>query len=373
MPASPARRRLVSQEFGREISRSAYHSNCCSSPQPISVTASSHERAFGVRFWGVGRWGWLLGQRNTLRSSAAYRGGLACCHSETMPRDGRTSPIPFRPVRYYRRRGIRRQCGETLHKPRPSGRGGRPRSPCTWSRYPAPHRRGMQLHRIPVPDGRHDRARSQDAQGHRQRTPSCRPVAGRRPREKPTAVDKIRTTLIVRDHRPVRKPRPTLGVRAPPPLVIDPLNVERVVQVVRRERAGGGRSAARSRPVPAKLEIPASPALRARAVARGQGRGLVEEEELGVAPGRHDPAPAPLEPQHADDPALADPGAPDVSIGVVQAAAVAHQRAAGRCRDQLAERRDAILSRHERAVIRPGWPPGGARPRAPPCTPSPPP
>ena len=56
--------------------------------------------------------------------------------------------------------------------------------------------------------------------------------------------------------------------------------------------------------------------LSARPVAGRERRRLVQEEELGVVAGPHDPAPAPLELQDADDPAGDGPGAPDALVGL---------------------------------------------------------
>jgi len=63
----------------------------------------------------------------------------------------------------------------------------------------------------------------------------------------------------------------------------------------------------------------------------GQRSGFVEEEEFGVVAGRHDDVPAAFEFQHADDPALKLIRTPDVLMLVVQAAAIAEQRAARGC------------------------------------------
>src|SRR5262249_19199039 len=88
-------------------------------------------------------------------------------------------------------------------------------------------------------------------------------------------------------------------------------------------------------------------ALGAGAVAGREGRRLVEEEELRVAPGLEQRAAVPaaeLEP--AGDPALAGVAAANPTGGVVQTAAVAEDEAAARIGDELAERRDAVLPRH---------------------------
>jgi hypothetical protein len=89
-----------------------------------------------------------------------------------------------------------------------------------------------------------------------------------------------------------------------------------------------------------------APALRTGTVA-GRERGhLVEEEELRV-PARllqraSSPA-AELEP--ASDPALHRETTANAALGVVEATAVAVDEAAGRVRDEIAERRDPVLER----------------------------
>jgi hypothetical protein len=78
-----------------------------------------------------------------------------------------------------------------------------------------------------------------------------------------------------------------------------------------------------------------------------EGRRLVEEEELGE-PARLEQRPAlpPSELEPARDPAPAVVPPADPPGRVVEAAAVPVDEAAGRVRDQLAERRDAVLQRH---------------------------
>ena len=82
-------------------------------------------------------------------------------------------------------------------------------------------------------------------------------------------------------------------------------------------------------------------------MAGGERRRLVEEEQLREPARLQQPRPLPapeLEP--AGDPALDREAAADPAGLVVQAAAVAVDEAAGRVRDQLPERRDAVLQRH---------------------------
>src|SRR5690349_19161211 len=91
---------------------------------------------------------------------------------------------------------------------------------------------------------------------------------------------------------------------------------------------------------------------------------LVEEKQVGVA-GRppHIVAP-PFELEHAADPLARSPAPlPQTLVITMEApAAVAEHRAARRRRDQLAERRDAILQRHViRASSRGACEPAGWR------------
>jgi hypothetical protein len=88
-------------------------------------------------------------------------------------------------------------------------------------------------------------------------------------------------------------------------------------------------------------------ALGAWAVTSGQRRRLVEKEQRGVVAGWHRCSHATLEVEHADDPAPALILAQRVILLVVQAAAIAHQRAARRGCDNIAEWADAISKGHE--------------------------
>ena len=93
----------------------------------------------------------------------------------------------------------------------------------------------------------------------------------------------------------------------------------------------------------------AAPALEAGAMARGQRRCFVEEEQLGVPVGlHHGGAVTPLELEDAGDPLPGRPAAgAEGSVGEVEgAAAVAHHQAAVRRGDDLALRRDTVLERH---------------------------
>src|SRR5829696_2267057 len=89
-------------------------------------------------------------------------------------------------------------------------------------------------------------------------------------------------------------------------------------------------------------------AFAAGAVAGGERRHLVEEEQLGVA-GAPDRAMASLEVEHAADPLLRGPAPPPQRsrVTIVKApAAIAEQEPARGRRDELAEGRDPVLQRH---------------------------
>ncbi len=82
-----------------------------------------------------------------------------------------------------------------------------------------------------------------------------------------------------------------------------------------------------------------SPALRARSVPGRQRRRLIQEEQLGVAPWRHQRRPAPTtELKPASDPPAGAVSPADLTVLVVEAATVAvNEPALGRG-DQIAER-----------------------------------
>src|SRR5678815_3864150 len=86
-------------------------------------------------------------------------------------------------------------------------------------------------------------------------------------------------------------------------------------------------------------------------MAGGQRDGLVEEEQLGVETRAHDSAPPPPEAGEARDPAPPLRVADDAPLRIVQPPAIAHEQAAALDGHEVAERRDAILQRHDRATI----------------------
>jgi hypothetical protein len=123
---------------------------------------------------------------------------------------------------------------------------------------------------------------------------------------------------------------------------IKALGVQQCVDLVGRRPAAAGTGADVEEAV-----VVGPAAQRAGAVAGGERRPLVEDEELGE-PARLQEAlpfpPAELEP--AGDPAQAIVVAADAAAGVVQAAAISVDEPAARVGDQLAEWRDAVLEWH---------------------------
>jgi ketosteroid isomerase-like protein len=95
------------------------------------------------------------------------------------------------------------------------------------------------------------------------------------------------------------------------------------------------------------VELVLVPAERAGAMAGGERRRLVQEEQLGEAAGLKQGPPLPateLEP--AGDPALAVVASADATGLIVKAAAVAVDQPTAGVRNQLAERCNAVLERH---------------------------
>jgi hypothetical protein len=92
---------------------------------------------------------------------------------------------------------------------------------------------------------------------------------------------------------------------------------------------------------------------RARTVPGGERRDLVEKEELGEPPRLQQRLTVPTaELQLTRDPALAVVTAANLPVAVVETTAVAVDQPARRIRDELAERRDAVLEWHEESLGR---------------------
>ena len=81
-------------------------------------------------------------------------------------------------------------------------------------------------------------------------------------------------------------------------------------------------------------------------MARGEGDGLVQKEELRVCTGAHQRTPATLELQAADQPHHVARRPDDFFVVVVQNAAVAHERATGGSGNEFPAWSDPVLQRH---------------------------
>jgi hypothetical protein len=101
----------------------------------------------------------------------------------------------------------------------------------------------------------------------------------------------------------------------------------------------------RAQPGASKTKKVVVPALGARAVAGGHGRGFVEEEQLGIAAWPHDLAVPSAKLEPAGDPAPHLRVADDPPLIVVQDAAIAHQRPSSGHGDDRAKGRNAITQR----------------------------
>ena len=129
---------------------------------------------------------------------------------------------------------------------------------------------------------------------------------------------------------------------------------------VRIDLIGAGGAGMELGPDLAESHVVGAAAERARPVAGGERRRLVEEEELREPAGLHQrPALPAAELQAACDPALAVVAPPDPPLGVVEAAAVAVDEASRWIGDEVAERRHTVLARHpaDDAAVRRGSPP----------------
>src|SRR6185312_1076686 len=125
------------------------------------------------------------------------------------------------------------------------------------------------------------------------------------------------------------------------------LGVDALAVQAQIDRVGACLAVVQTGPDRAEAVVVLAPAERARAVAGGERRGLVDEEELGELARLHHRAALPaLELEPAGDPAAHRPAAADVARGVVQAAAVPVDKPTGKRRDQLYERRDTIPEGH---------------------------
>jgi hypothetical protein len=152
----------------------------------------------------------------------------------------------------------------------------------------------------------------------------------------------------VEDERSVRK---LVDLRVMPALSarvrIDPLGVELGV-----DRVGSALSGMKAGPDRRETDVVVAAAERAGTMPGGEGRCLVEEEELREASRLKErrAVPAP-EPQAARDPVLAVVPPPDVPGVVVEAAAVSVDEAAPRVGHQLPEGSDPVSQRHALLLV----------------------
>jgi hypothetical protein len=164
-------------------------------------------------------------------------------------------------------------------------------------------------------------------------------VPGRRPAPEIRSEHEPRLALL-QDEGAVRQLGDRRLVKAP--LIrsrIETLGVELGV-----DRVGSDLARMQVAPDREQLVIVLAAALRTGAMAGGERRHLVEEEELGVAARldeRTSPSSAELEP--ARNPPLDRVAAANATLGVVEAAAIAVDEAAGGIGDQVAKRRNPVL------------------------------
>src|SRR5579859_33761 len=106
-------------------------------------------------------------------------------------------------------------------------------------------------------------------------------------------------------------------------------------------------------PCHAEIDEAGVTALGTGPVSGSESSGFIEEEKFGVAVRCHHRPIAAPKLEYADDPPLECPVPPDVTLGVVQDAPIAHEGAPLGSRNDLAERRDPVLfgqwasSRHD--------------------------
>jgi hypothetical protein len=92
--------------------------------------------------------------------------------------------------------------------------------------------------------------------------------------------------------------------------------------------------------------------LGAWAIARGERRRVVEEEELRISTGAQQVAVTILEPQPTGDPEPARVAAPNPTFVVVEASAIAEHEPSPRVGDDLTEGCHAVAARHAASASR---------------------
>jgi hypothetical protein len=125
---------------------------------------------------------------------------------------------------------------------------------------------------------------------------------------------------------------------------LDPLSVQHVIHLTGPRP---GRKPLTALPAPREPQVVGMTALPARPVPGCQRGRLIGEKQRRVPAGRHHVAVPAAELQHAADPHLRAPaGHAESTVGPVDAAPVAHQQAARRVSDDLADGQDAVAQRH---------------------------
>jgi hypothetical protein len=128
--------------------------------------------------------------------------------------------------------------------------------------------------------------------------------------------------------------------------------VEALLVETRIDRVGADLARMQLLPDLGESRVVLAPTEGARSVTRGERGGLIQEEQLGEPARLEQRRVVPsLEAEPACDPSLDRVPAADPASVVVEASAVPVDEAACRSRDQIAERRDPVLDRHDILII----------------------
>jgi quercetin dioxygenase-like cupin family protein len=197
-------------------------------------------------------------------------------------------------------------------------------------------------HRVSIGRDEGDQGRGSDDPRGAGGPPSGLHIPARRPPKGRSTDEHVRSP-VQQHERPIGQSVERQVVEAPVPRVVQALVVQSCV-----DRVGAGRTIRAFSPDLEESVVVLSAAQRAGPVPRGEGRGLVEEEQLGESPRPHQRRPVPPpELQATRDPAFRCGEPSDPSCGVVQTSAVAIDEPACGIGDEFAERRDPVLPRHE--------------------------
>ena len=171
---------------------------------------------------------------------------------------------------------------------------------------------------------------------------AVRDVAGRRPGQQPRTAHET-GSAVLEDERAVGKIAGRgVVVALPSRRLVDPLPVEPGID---RVRAAVGMQLT---PDGSEAVVVGAAAQGARAMTGSEGSRLVEEEQLGEPPRLQQwPAQPAAELEPAADPPLSVIAAADAAVLVVEAAPVSVDQPTPRLGDEIAERRDPVLQRHQ--------------------------